>query len=87
MNKEFNIVIEAFYEELGCEFFGRCFYENGEEVDDVYDFPSNLDELNELRKIIDGNLDEYMSSTWEQLQEDWQEEEEEEEEEEEDSKL
>ena len=72
MNKEFNIVIEANYEELGCEFFGRCFYENGKEVDDIYDLPSNLEELNELRKIIGSDLDDYMTSTWEQLIEDWQ---------------
>jgi len=76
MNKEFNIVTKAMYDELGSEFFGRCFYENGEEVDDCYDLPSNLEELNELRKIIGVELDDYMASTWEQLEEDWKNEEE-----------
>jgi hypothetical protein len=71
MNTEFNIVIDAVYDEIGSEFFGRCIYENGEEVDNMYDFPSNLDELTELRKIIGSELDDYMSSTWEQLEEGW----------------
>jgi hypothetical protein len=81
MNKEFNIITDAIYDELGCEFFGRCFYENDEEVDDCYDLPSNVDELNELRKIIGSELDDYMKSTWEQLEEDWKNEAEEEEDE------
>ena len=72
MNKDFNITTTAFYDELGCEFFGRCFYSNEEEVDDTYDIPSDLDELNELRKKIGKELDEYMESTWEQLEEDWE---------------
>jgi hypothetical protein len=84
MNKEFGIVTDAVYEELGCEFFGRCFYENGEEVDNSYEIPSNLEELNELRKIIGTELDDYMASTWEQLQEDWQDEEEDDEDDEDD---
>ena len=73
MNKDFDIITDAVYEELGSEFFGRCFYENGEEVDNSYEIPSNLEELNELRIIIGPELDDYMGSTWEQLQEDWQE--------------
>lgn len=81
MNKEFNIVTDGIYEESGSEFFGRCFYENGEEVNDTYDFPSNLEELNELRKIIGSDLDDFMTSTWEQLQEHWENEEEDEEDE------
>jgi hypothetical protein len=84
MNKEFNIVTEAVYEELGSEFFGRCFYENGKEVDNSYEIPSNLQELNELRKVIGTDLDDYMTSTWEQLMEDWQNEEDEHEDDEED---
>jgi hypothetical protein len=87
MNKVFDIVTDAVYEELGSEFFGRCFYENEEEVDNCYEIPSNLEELNELRKIIGPELDDYMGSTWEQLQEDWQDEEEEEEEEEKEEEV
>ena len=73
MNKNFDINIHAFYEESGCEFFGRYCVSKEEEIDDVFDMPSNLEELNELRKIIGSELDDFMS--WENLQEQWEEEE------------
>jgi hypothetical protein len=71
MNKNFDININAFYEEYGCDFFGRFCISKEEEIDDVFDMPSDLDELTELRKIIGSELDDYMSFTWEHLQEDW----------------
>ena len=71
MNKNFDININAFYEEYGCDFFGRFCISKEEEIDDVFDMPSNLAELNELRKIIGSELDDYMSFTWEHLQEEW----------------
>ena len=84
MNKTFGIEITAFYEESGCEFFGKCIYSKEEELDDAFDFPSDKDDLVELRKIIGSELDDFMSSTWEELEERWNEEEEEEEEEDDD---
>jgi hypothetical protein len=74
MNRQFDININAFYEEYGCDFFGRFCISKEEEIDDVFDMPSNLDELTELRKIIGSELDDYMSFTWEHLQEDWEQE-------------
>lgn len=74
MNRQFDINITAFYEEYGCEFFGRFCISKEEEIDDVFDMPSDLDELTELRKIIGSELDDYMSFTWEHLQEDWEQE-------------
>jgi hypothetical protein len=74
MNRQFDININAFYEEYGCDFFGRFCISKEEEIYDVFDMPSNLDELTELRKIIGSELDDYMSFTWEHLQEDWEQE-------------
>jgi hypothetical protein len=71
MHKKFDININAFYEEYGCDFFGRFCISKEEEIDDVFDMPSDLDELTELRKIIGSELDDYMSFTWEHLQEEW----------------
>jgi hypothetical protein len=83
MNKKYDIDITAFYDEEGCEFFGKCIYSKEEEFDETYDFPSDKKELQELRKIIGSELDDFMSSTWEQLEEQWNEEDEEDEEDEE----
>jgi hypothetical protein len=83
MNEKFDINTNAFYEECGCDFFGRFCVSKEEEIDDVFDMPSDLAELTELRKIIGSELDDYMLFTWEQLQEEWGEEEEEEEDEDE----
>ena len=73
MNKRFDININAFYEEYGCDFFGRFCVSKEEEIDDVFDMPTDLAELTELRKIIGSELDDYMSFTWEHLQEEWDE--------------
>lgn len=78
MNKKYNIETIAYYEELGCEFFGECIFFNDQEIDETYDIPSNKEELNEIRNIIGRELDDFMSSTWEQLEEQWQQEDEDE---------
>jgi hypothetical protein len=72
MKDKHKIYTTAYYEELGCEFFGRCFFSEEDDVDDIYELPSDLEELEELRKIIGPDLDDYMSSTWEELQEQWE---------------
>jgi hypothetical protein len=74
MNKTFGIDSTAFYSEEGCDFFGKCIYSKETETDETYEFPSNKKELDELRKVIDAELDDFMSSTWEELEERWKEE-------------
>lgn len=81
MSKNYKIDVIAYYDEPGNCFFGRCMYTNNDkeqlEVDDTYDYPSNEDELEELRKVIGigSELDEYMSGEWIILKEMWDEEE------------
>jgi hypothetical protein len=74
MNKTFGIDTTAFYSEEGCDFFGKCIYSKEIETDETYEFPSNKKELQELREVIDAELDDFMSSTWEELVERWDEE-------------
>ena len=77
MHKEYGIITTAFYEEPGNEYFGKCAYSPEEEWDETFDYPSNKEELDALRKEIGvgSELDEFMSVTWEQLEEDWADEE------------
>jgi len=74
MNKKYNIEVTAFYDEEGCDFFGRCIYSKEQEFDESYEFPTNKEDLEELRKVIGSELDDYMYSTWERLEEEWAEE-------------
>uniref|UniRef100_A0A6C0D8B0 YubB ferredoxin-like domain-containing protein n=1 Tax=viral metagenome TaxID=1070528 RepID=A0A6C0D8B0_9ZZZZ len=74
MNKEHDIEVTAFYNEVGCDFFGRCVYSKEKEIDEFFNHPSNKKELEELRKTISNELDDYMSFTWEELEERWKEE-------------
>jgi len=74
MNKNYNINVTAFYDEEGCDFFGRCIYSKEQEFDESYEFPTNKEDLEELRKVIGSELDDYMYSTWERLEEEWHEE-------------
>lgn len=71
--KEYGIATSAFYEEPGNEYFGKCAYSQYEEWDDIFDYPSNKEELDALRQEIGmgSDLDEFMSVTWEQLEEEW----------------
>ena len=73
MFKEYGIATSAFYEEPGNEYFGKCAYSQHEEWDDIFDYPSNKEELDALRQEIGvgSDLDEFMSVTWEQLEEEW----------------
>ena len=71
MSKNYNIDITAFYDEEGCDFFGRCIYSKDQEFDETYEFPTNKQDLEELRKVMGSELDDYMYSTWERLQEEW----------------
>ena len=92
MNKNHNIDVTAYYDEPGNCFFGRCMYVNdhrdggGEKIesDEVYDYPNDMKELEELRNSIKvgSDLDDYMDSTWINLQEMWEEEDENEDEDE-----
>jgi hypothetical protein len=75
MKKDFGIETNCIFEEPGCCFFGKCIYSKECETEDLYDMPSNEEELQELQKQIGSELDDYMSSTWEQLREDWNEDE------------
>jgi len=74
MNKNYGIEVTALYDEEGCDFFGRCIYSKEQEFDETYEFPTNKEELEELRKVIGRELDDYLSSTWERLEEEWNEE-------------
>jgi hypothetical protein len=87
MKKNYGFEINAIYDEEGCEFFGKCIYSKEEELDETYNFPSNKKELEALRKVIGSELDDYMYSTWERLEEEWQQEEEEEEDEDDEDSL
>jgi len=71
MNKNYGIEVSALYDEEGCDFFGRCIYSKEQEFDETYEFPTNKEELEELRKVIGSELYDYMSSTWERLEEEW----------------
>lgn len=99
MNKNHNIVVTAYYDEPGNCFFGRCMYVknhsgdgdgdgDGKKIDsdETYDYPNDMKELEELRSSIGigSDLDDYMDSTWINLQEMWEEEEEEDQDDEED---
>jgi hypothetical protein len=72
MNKDYSIETTAFYYELGCEFFGRCMYSGTIEMDETFDIPANKEELEELKKYIGKDLNEFMIPTWECLEEQWE---------------
>ena len=61
---------------MGSSFFGRYAKNKNEEINESFEIPSNREELIEIRKTIDSELDDFMSPTWEQLEEDWEEEQE-----------
>jgi hypothetical protein len=74
MRNKFDIETTAYYYELGCSFFGRYIKNKNEEIDESFEIPCSHDELSEIRKIICIDLDDFMSPTWEQLEEEWEEE-------------
>jgi len=87
MKSDFHIDTTAFYEELGCEFFGRCVFSEEQELDETYDIPSNRTELINLRAVIGSELNNHMESTFEELEQQWLDEEEEAEDEEVDEEV
>jgi len=72
MNEKYSIHTTAFYEELGCEFFGKCVYKDSEQTNECFDIPSNEEELLEIQEKISSDLNDYMLSTWEYLEEQWE---------------
>jgi hypothetical protein len=79
MSTNHNIDVIAYFSEQGCGFFGKCMYSNNEnlEVCDYYDYPSDENELEQLREEIgiNSDLDNYMHDEWMFLNEMWKEEE------------
>jgi hypothetical protein len=76
MGKNFDIETTAYYYELGCCFFGRYIKNKNEKINESFEIPSSHEELVEIRKVICSDLDDFMSPTWEQLEEEWLEEQE-----------
>jgi hypothetical protein len=72
MNKTLGVNTTAFYSEEGWAFFGKCIYSKEEESEENYEFPFNKLELEKLRKVIGNDLDDFMLSTWDLLQEQWE---------------
>jgi len=72
MNEKYSIYTTAFYCELGCEFYGKCVYSDSEQINECFDLPKNQEELLELQKKISSELNDYMMSTWEYLEEQWE---------------
>jgi hypothetical protein len=70
-----DIIIESKYYEDGAGFFGKCEFNNGNFRYIQYDYPKNKTELEELRTEIGiyGELDQFMSTTWEELDDEWSE--------------
>jgi len=71
MKKNYGIETIGMFDEAGCSFFGKCIYSKECEIEEFFDLPSDEGELQELQKNIGIDLNEYMSSTWVQLREDW----------------
>ena len=59
MFENYSIKTTAYYYELNCDFFGRYVYSDEQEIDEVYDIPSNQKDLEELQKNIDSDLNDY----------------------------
>jgi len=78
MFSQFGINVSSCYYEDGMEYFGLCEYNKDIFKNDAYDYPKNKDELLELRNQIGINsvLDNFMESTWVELEDNWDEEQE-----------
>jgi hypothetical protein len=74
MYDNYSIKTTAYYYELNCDFFGRYVYSDEEEIDEVYDIPSNQKDLEELQKNIDSDLNDYMMCIWDYIAEQWEDE-------------
>jgi hypothetical protein len=74
MNENYSIKTTAYYYELNCDFFGRYVYSDEQEIDEVYDIPSNQKDLVELQNNIDSDLNDYMMCIWDYIAEQWEDE-------------
>jgi hypothetical protein len=74
MFENYSIKTTAYYYELNCDFFGRYVYSEKEEIDEVYDIPSNQKDLEELQNNIDSDLNDYMMCIWDYIAEQWEDE-------------
>lgn len=75
LHKNQNIDITAHYHESGMEFFGKFERTDTSTIDECYRYPSDMEELEELKGVIDDDMWCFMSCEWENLQELWEEEE------------
>jgi hypothetical protein len=73
MNKNHGISIMGFFSEPGEEVFGTCIYIGDIEKNKYYNYPRNITQLQSIREYIgiDSELDLYMSSEWEYLENRW----------------
>jgi len=69
------ISVDAKFYEANEEVFGLCTYNSNFTKNTHYNYPRNKRQLDEIREIItiNGDLDNFMESEWENLQERWQE--------------
>ena len=74
LNKIYGIFVFAMFHEAGEQVFGKCIYRESVEKIDYYNYPNTYLQLDRIREIIgiNGDLDTYMSSEWEVLEEKWE---------------
>jgi len=74
LNKNYGIFIFAMFCERGEQVFGQCTYRESVEKIDYYNYPNTYLQLDRLREIIgiNGDLDTYMYSEWEILEDRWE---------------
>ena len=75
MKKNYKTNVTAYYCESCMDFFGKYELNNLREVDDSFSYPSNKQELEELKKNICPELNDFMECEWERLEEMWEDEE------------
>jgi hypothetical protein len=75
MFEEKNIFTTAYYYESGQEFFGKYQPSDVNKIDDHYGYPSDKEELENLKKMISSDIYDFMECEFEGLLERWEEEE------------
>ena len=68
LNKTYGICVVAQFYESGVEMFGSWDCTGGAQY---YDYPLNKEELDEMKKILPSDLNTFMESEWENLEELW----------------
>ena len=73
MAREHKIYTTSNYYENGQQYFGMCCYDENVETNISYDYPTSIEELEQIKNEIGlgSELDDFMSPIWEQLIEDW----------------